>query len=96
MIRVIVELIPNGDEHNKHELGRLEIVNTGDHPDAPLYGAYTAQFATRRVSGDVAAHQRYLSRFERTRYNVWGLILMALDSLTKDSSGIANTEPFEI
>ena len=81
MIRVTVELVPNGDEKRARKMGRMEIVNQswGD-SRWPVEADYAVQVVTD--IGDAASvQQRMVYDHNRLRWNVWGLILSALESL---------------
>lgn len=79
MIRVTVDLIPGGEEPGK-ELARMEIVNVWTDPKA-IFAEYSIQIVVRHPNGNVAVHQRLMSRFHRGRYNVLGLLLESLRTL---------------
>ena len=44
MIRITVEIVPLGLESLKEQIGFIEIINDGHHPECPDKGSYTAKF----------------------------------------------------
>lgn len=60
------------------ELGRIDIENVSD--EAGEFGNYSVRFGVERI-GSVGVHQRSLINFPRTKYNVLGLVLQALNTL---------------
>lgn len=47
MIRVTVEMWPQGDAHRKYPLGYVDIWNTGTHVDAANRGNYDSRFMSK-------------------------------------------------
>lgn len=60
------------------ELGRITIENVSD--EAGEFGNYSVKFGVEKVAS-VGVHQRGLVNFPRTKYNVLGLLLQALNTL---------------
>lgn len=61
------------------ELGRIEIENVMDSHD-PDYGNYAVRFGVEKIKS-VGVHTRTMLNFPRTKYNVLGLVLQALNTL---------------
>lgn len=77
MIRIAVELWPDGDSKQARPLGAVHIANTGDHPERPKRGNYEAQFfdrAGRRLG--LAVPVRNWNRISKP---VWSLIRKVLE-----------------
>lgn len=56
MLRCIVEVVPLGNEIQKYEIERLEIINDATHPRRPEYGNYKYSF--RNYTGIIKNHKR--------------------------------------
>lgn len=62
-----------------HELAKIRIENLVDSDNSEL-GNYSIQFGVDTVAG-FAIYQRSVDNFPRKRYNVLGLLKIALDTL---------------
>ena len=60
------------------EIGYLEICNTGDHPDHPRRGNYTAKVFRRGTRKGLRSG--FVKNYPKQAYNVWRLVLRALKS----------------
>lgn len=85
MIRVTVELVPNGDKKRARQIGRMEITNQswGD-SRWPATADYSVKSVTD-IGGDKRVTQRMVFDHPRLRWNVWGLILSAIESLGEEA-----------
>lgn len=70
MIRVTVELLPNGSEDGKRTLGTLDIANdtTGDESIGNYSGTLHAEYT------DEAGRRGWVRGFKRQDQSVWSLI----------------------
>ncbi len=75
MIRVTVELLPHGDESRRRHLGTAIIANDGTGTDTQ--GNYNIRLS-RRGQPDSAWKTGRLTGFQRKRFLVWDLLLLAL------------------
>ena len=69
MLEVIVNIVPYGDESKRKQIGKMYLINTGDHPKRPEYGRYT-------VHHDGGS---FLIQSWRRDAGFWGLIRKALN-----------------
>lgn len=74
MIEVIIR-----HKASKVELGRIDIENVSD-DGAGDFANYSVRFGVERL-GAIGVHQRGISQFPRTKYNVLALLLQALNTL---------------
>ena len=77
MIRITVELVPQGDEAQKREIGRMEIANWGGSPECADY-----TYAMRAEAWENIPKEKQtgvILNFKRRQCNVWDLIYAALD-----------------
>lgn len=74
MIEVIIR-----HKNSTVEIARIEIEHVSEDQEAE-YGDYSVRYAVERIIG-VGIHQRGIFHFPRTRYNVLGLLLQALNTL---------------
>lgn len=60
MIIVKIDMVPLGEVEATHEIGRIEIVNRGDHPARPEYGNYSIDLMLNgnRVEMEALNHKR--------------------------------------
>lgn len=56
MLRCIIEVVPFGDENEKYEIDRLEIINDLSHPERPEYGNY--KYSLKNYTGTIKNHKR--------------------------------------
>lgn len=75
MIEITVRVY-NGPEIAQIRLERVDLT-----PDE-LMGTYSVQFAVN-IGESVALYQRRVDNFPRTKYNVLGLLQLALDTLSE-------------
>jgi hypothetical protein len=75
MIRVTIELLPHGDETRKRHLGTAIIANDGTGKDT--HGNYNIRLS-RRGQPDSTWKTGRLTGFQRKRFLVWDLLLLAL------------------
>lgn len=73
MLRVIIQ------KSNGHELARIDIENVTR--TRTEHGDYSVQFAVDTGDGNLAMYQRRVENFPRKRYNVLGLLRLALSAL---------------
>jgi hypothetical protein len=91
LLRVSVQLLPHGDQAQAREIARMEIVNTGDHPERPHKGNYTVRVVTH-TPATLHVTQRRVLNHDRLRYNVWALVLAALTSMGPDALELENPD----
>lgn len=86
MLRIKVEMIPNGRRARAQTLGIMEIQNESWGDDRwPVEADYAIKAVTELGGGEVAVSQRMVFGHERLRWNVWGLLLKAIESLGTDA-----------
>jgi len=85
MIRVTVELVPNGDERKSRQIGRMEIVNQswGD-SRWPVQADYAVRCVTD-AGENATVTTRMVYDHHRLRWNVWALILSAIAALGEEA-----------
>lgn len=64
---------------NSDEIAYIRIENVDSHPDGTA--DYAVHIAVDRAQGAVGLHKRPVMNFPRTKYNVLGLLLQALNTL---------------
>lgn len=75
-VRLVIEVIIR-HKGSEVELGRIEIENVSGDGE---FGNYSVRFGVDRIKA-VGLHRRAMLNFPRTKYNVLGLLLQALNTL---------------
>jgi len=78
MLRITIELLPDGDEEAAHSLGQLTIAN--DDTGTPLNGHYDTQLTTFDRDGGSFVRTGRVENFNRERSAV-DLVMFALEGL---------------
>jgi hypothetical protein len=80
MLVIKIELWPGGNGQKAQEIGRLHIINRGDHPDTPRRGNYAVKLL-RRGSRTSVTRTAEVNDYARLAYPVWKLVRKALEAL---------------
>jgi hypothetical protein len=77
VLRVTVEIVPNGEESLKKELAHFEISNTMDHPDRPLWGRYDVRVESQGAADKFKIYDFY-------RHGGWSALVSRVFAVAKE------------
>lgn len=91
MIRVRVELVSSQGHESVREIALLEIDNRS--PGRKKFADYACRWVTLQPNGDLNIQRWRIISFERRRWNVWGLIVHALNAVGQENWAADGEEP---